>query len=196
MSGQTMTTHQVADLCEVDEKTIRRWIAKASDKMSGLSDKLSEAEATKKPAHWHLNEVLAIINAGGKHTMAALLAENAKGAVLTARQTTRLPAGAQLRELRLMAEKRILSAYQVQQVLGVAAPPAALPAPERPATDAEIEEGFTALRTLIANQRQAIPPGAVDRVVRAAAGATRKTMEAILDHEKAASRQPTLGGLS
>lgn len=108
----------------------------------------------------------------------------------------RLPAGIQLRELRLMAEKRILSAYQVQQVLGVAAPPAALPAPERPATDAEIEEGFTALRTLITNQRQALPPGAVDRVVRAAVGATRKTMEAILDHEKAASRQPTLGGLS
>jgi|GEM_PF-3511862 len=79
MSGQTMTTHQLASLCEVDEKTIRRWINKASDKMSGLSDKMSEAEATKKPAYFQLNEVLAIINAGGKHTMAALLAENAKG---------------------------------------------------------------------------------------------------------------------
>ena len=190
MSGQTMATHQVADLCEVDEKTIRRWIAKASDKMSGLSDKLSEAEATKKPAHWHLNEVLAIINAGGKHTMAALLAENAKGAI--ARPVNRLPAGIQLRELRLMAEKRILSAYQVQQVLGVAAPPAALPAPERPATDAEIEEGFTALRTLITNQRQALLPAAVGPRRGAAAGVTAgKPSRPSSTTNGLASRQPT-----
>ena len=191
-----MTTHQVADLCEVDEKTVRRWIAKASDKMSGLSDKLSEAEATKKPAHWHLNEVLAIINAGGKHTMAALLAENAKGSVGT-RPVARLPAGVQLRELRLMAEKRILSPYQVQQVLGVAvvAPPS-LPEPERPATQAEIDEGFAALRTLLDNPRQAPPPGTVDRVARAAAGAARKTLGAIIERDKAASLQPRLGGAS
>jgi len=46
--------------------------------MSDKPDILSEAEATKKPARWELNEILAIINAGGKHTMANLLAENAK----------------------------------------------------------------------------------------------------------------------
>jgi len=111
--------------------------------------------------------------------------------------THKLPAGIQLRELRIMAEKRILSPYQVQQVLGVAvAAPPPLPEPERPATQAEIDEGFAALRTLLDNPRQALPPGTVDRVARAAAGAARKTLGAIIEREKAASLQPRLGGAS
>ena len=79
MSGQTMTIREIADLCETDKTTVQRWIKRIDDaKRIEIDAKCTEADATKKPARFDLREVLAIINAGGKHTMAALLAENAK----------------------------------------------------------------------------------------------------------------------
>jgi hypothetical protein len=92
MSGQTMTIREIAELCETDERTVRRWIDIAASgktpgepgKMPELSERLIQAQESKKPARFDLREVLAIINAGGKHTLANLLAENTKGSVQNA----------------------------------------------------------------------------------------------------------------
>jgi transcriptional regulator with XRE-family HTH domain len=72
-----MTISQIAELCGVEERTVRRWLKRASDKMSGLSDKMSEAFKTKTPATFTLEETVAIIRAGGNETLADLLAQNA-----------------------------------------------------------------------------------------------------------------------
>ena len=45
--------------------------------MSGLSAKIAEAERTKKPAQFTLEETIEIIKAGGNETLANLLLENA-----------------------------------------------------------------------------------------------------------------------
>ncbi len=75
---QDMTIKQIAELCRVDERTVQRWVVQASDKMSGLSDKMSEALRTKKPARFTLPETMAIIRASGRSTLADLLQENAQ----------------------------------------------------------------------------------------------------------------------
>jgi transposase len=59
-----MTTKEIVEAVGKDERTVRRWVNRAADKMSGLSDKVSEAERTKKPADYTLEETLAIIEAG------------------------------------------------------------------------------------------------------------------------------------
>ena len=81
-----MIIKEIAEICGVDERTVQRWVVQASDKMSGLSDKMSQAVQTKKPASFTLPETLAIIRAGGRATLADLLSENADR-----RQATALP---------------------------------------------------------------------------------------------------------
>jgi hypothetical protein len=72
-----MTIKQIADLCSVDERSVRRWAEKAGDKMSAIADKMSASTSTY-PAAFTLDETLAIIRAGGKNTLADLLADNAQ----------------------------------------------------------------------------------------------------------------------
>lgn len=70
---------------------------------------------------------------------------------------SRLPSGAQLHEIRLMAERRLISAEQVQDILGVRRAPAAAPRPEEPkAPPAIAAAGFEALASVAAG---GIPAG-------------------------------------
>lgn len=89
MNTQTMTLNQIAGLTGKAESTIRSWITSAktagssaktagsSEKMSGLSAKIAEAQRTKKPAQFTLEETIEIVKAGGNETLANLLLENA-----------------------------------------------------------------------------------------------------------------------
>ena len=71
-----MTIKEIANLTNVGETTVRRWISSA--KMAGLSAKMAQAVNDKKPADFTLPETIAIIRAGGNETLADLLMENAK----------------------------------------------------------------------------------------------------------------------
>lgn len=96
---RAMTGRQIAQLCGVQERTVRRWIERASDKMSGLSDKMSEAFRKKRPARFSLDETIEIVRAGGNHTLADLLLENARKTEQDDR-VRRLPNGKQIEEMR------------------------------------------------------------------------------------------------
>jgi len=127
---KTMTIREIAELCEVDETTVCRWIEKASCKMPELSCKMQEARDTKKAASYGLPETLAIIRSGGKNTLAALLEQNA-----AEKKASGLPTAAFLREMRalygaseaarrldyLIGYKRI---FPVPQITEEKAPPA------------------------------------------------------------------------
>ena len=69
---------EIAEICSTNPRTIRRWIHQISDKMPVLLDKMSEAFTKKQPADYNLLEVIAIIRAGGRNTLADLLLQNAK----------------------------------------------------------------------------------------------------------------------
>jgi hypothetical protein len=87
-----MTLKEIAELSNTHEKTVLRWAqklgaictdlsAKCTENeravFTNISLKLTEAQKTKKPADFILEETLAIIEKGGKNkTLAALLAEN------------------------------------------------------------------------------------------------------------------------
>jgi Prophage antirepressor len=69
-----MTAKQIAELCEVTERAVQLWTKKADE---NISEKISSA-GHGKPADFTLDEALAIIRAGGKNTLADLLADNAQ----------------------------------------------------------------------------------------------------------------------
>lgn len=81
-----MNIKGIAGLTGKSERTIRLWIGKISENNSGLSpegitglsEKISSAEKTKKPADFTLEETIEIIRAGGNETLANLLLDNAK----------------------------------------------------------------------------------------------------------------------
>ena len=71
-----MTIKQVAELCQVDESTIYRWIQKgASAECKASLAKCKAANEENKPARFTLPETIAIIKAGGRSTLADLLQE-------------------------------------------------------------------------------------------------------------------------
>ena len=85
-----MTIKEIAELCGATHQTILNWVHKLVDNppknlegdppknWEGLAIKLQEAEKSgTTPADFTLEETLAIIEAGGNKTLAALLAENA-----------------------------------------------------------------------------------------------------------------------
>ena len=105
MSG--MTIKQIAETCGVDIKTVRRWVGKMStldgqnvQAETAVKKKMREAGRAGKPTYLTLEETLAIVRAGGRHTLASLLAENAK-AQSGEDRIDRLPNGTQLHELRM-----------------------------------------------------------------------------------------------
>jgi hypothetical protein len=76
MNTQTgMTIKDIVEISNVSESTVRNWIASAET--AGLSAKTAEAQETKVPARFTLDEVITIIRAGGRATLADLLADNA-----------------------------------------------------------------------------------------------------------------------
>lgn len=188
MKAEGMTIREIAELCGVVEASVRNWIASANS--ADLSAKTADAKESKKAAKFTLEETLAIIRAGGKGLLADLLEQNALGGLPVPKPAPVL-SGAYFRELRFMVKDRILSPLQVQKILGVAPAKAEDPLPplialERPATEAEAAAAFDQL--FKAFPRPGLPAGSVERVVRAAAGATRKTLKAI-------ARETAQGGL-
>jgi transposase len=75
---QGMTIKEIAEIANVSDATVRGWIKSAET--AGLSAKTADAQETKKPALFDLAEVIAIIRAGGRGTLADLLVENARQA--------------------------------------------------------------------------------------------------------------------
>lgn len=71
-----MTIKQIAEICQVDERTVRNWAGKAAEKSSAITEKSSVSTSTH-PASFTLPETLAIIRAGNRSTLADLLQENA-----------------------------------------------------------------------------------------------------------------------
>jgi hypothetical protein len=59
-----MNTREIASAVNKDDRTVARWIMKASDKMSQVKDKVSEAKRTQKPADYNLEETCFIIEQG------------------------------------------------------------------------------------------------------------------------------------
>ena len=73
-----MTIREIANAVNKDERTVHRWAKKASDKMSQVRDKMSQAYETKTPANYTLDETCFIIGIGLGKNAAALFRENAK----------------------------------------------------------------------------------------------------------------------
>lgn len=111
--SQKITTKEIAELCKVDERTIRRWVEIASDKMSGLSDKMSEAFKSKVLSDFTLTETIAIIRAGGNDTLADLLSQNAKG------ETKKELNASFIREARKLFETNLLSRDEARAMIGI-----------------------------------------------------------------------------
>jgi len=74
-----MTIRQIAELCNVDRTTVLRWVQKLEDGAirTEVGAKCTEAQDAREPARLSLEAVLALIRAGGRDTLADLLADNA-----------------------------------------------------------------------------------------------------------------------
>ena len=119
-----MTTWQIAETCGVAQRTVRDWVRKASAESAVVSAK--SAEGRGKGARYSLEETLAIVRAGGRHTLAALLQENARNGRGETR-IGRFPNGAQLTELRRIfgpaeAARRVDYAIGYSRAEAVASP--------------------------------------------------------------------------
>lgn len=71
-----MTTKEIAQAVGKDERSVRRWVKKASDKMSVIADKMS-VSSPMKPSDYDLEETLAIIEAGLGKNAAEIFRTNA-----------------------------------------------------------------------------------------------------------------------
>ncbi len=98
-----MTIKEIAQVANVEERTVRRWAEKAADKMSAIKDKMS-ASSPAYPADFTLPETIATIRAGGNETLADLLEQNAKEKPAKSRRVNGLPNGKQLEQFRLMMQ--------------------------------------------------------------------------------------------
>ena len=72
-----MNTKEIASAVNKDERSVRRWVKKAADKMSVIADKMSVSTSTH-PADFDLDETLLIIETGLGKNAAAVYASNAK----------------------------------------------------------------------------------------------------------------------
>lgn len=74
-----MTVKELARFTGKTERTIRNWIAKSSEKISSLSEKISNAEKTKKPADFTIDEVEQILlNSSMSKDAVSILMQNAR----------------------------------------------------------------------------------------------------------------------
>ena len=72
-----MNTKEIASAVNKTERSVQRWVKKAGDKMSSISDKMSSSTSTK-PSDFDLDETLLIIETGLGKNAAAVYASNAK----------------------------------------------------------------------------------------------------------------------
>jgi predicted transcriptional regulator len=99
-----MTIKEIAEICSVGEQTVRDWLRAGTKSVPVAPSIVSAKRKIEKAGHGKaanltLEETLAIIRAGGRHTLASLLEENARTFHITTR-IDRLPNGVQLAELR------------------------------------------------------------------------------------------------
>lgn len=74
-----MNIKEITELCGFkSSKTLLNWINKNGQNMTMISQKLTEAQKSKKPADFTLEETIEIIRAGGNETLANLLMQNAQ----------------------------------------------------------------------------------------------------------------------
>ena len=95
---ESMTVKEIAQAVGRDERTVRRWVNEAADKMSVIADKMSVSSPAK-PASYTLPEVIEIIRAGAGDQVADTFATNAQLSN-TQEKVATLPNGKQLEELR------------------------------------------------------------------------------------------------
>lgn len=138
-----MTIKEIAEVANVNEKTIREWIKRVADNLPHLSDKMSDAYKNKKPADFTLGETIEIVRAGGNTTLADLLLENAN----RNRQKKRsvLPNGKQLEEIRRIYGNRE-AARRLDYLLGFCPNPEAIPPEHRPVSKEEGERQFALIK--------------------------------------------------
>ena len=72
-----MNTKEIALAVNKTERSVQRWVKKAGDKMSSISDKMSSSTSAR-PADFDLEETLLIIEMGLGKNAAAVYASNAK----------------------------------------------------------------------------------------------------------------------
>lgn len=191
MSAREMTIREIAELCGVDTKTVRRWVDKVSrgagqNAQPELKARSMAAGEAGESVKYTLDETLAIVRAGGKTTLAALLAENAAKRPAAA---PKLPNGVQLHELGRLVEKHVISNYQAQLLLGVAIP-RENPLPEVPMSAEEASAAFARIRAAV--EGRALPPPAIAKATRAAAGAYACVARREADKAAADSKQGRL----
>lgn len=87
-----MNTREIAQTTGRDERSVRRWVKKASDKMTVVADKMTASSPTH-PADYNFDETLAIIEAGMGKNAAAIWKTNAP-----VTQKAQLPTGSSLTE--------------------------------------------------------------------------------------------------
>ena len=140
---KTMTIREIAELCEVDKTTIQRWAQKTDDAIRiEIDAKCRKALESKNEAAFTLTEVLAIIRAGGKNTLASLLEDQTRQKP----SQFKLPSGTQLHEFRMIYGKD--AASRMDFLIGFSRQVAANQAP---LTDEErriVDAAFPRLRLL------------------------------------------------
>ena len=171
---KTITIREIAELCEVDERTVQRWAKEAGDKMPSVADKMSAA-GHGKAAALPLPETLAIIRSGGKNTLADLLEENARKGEPP--KSARIPAGVQLRELRLIYGPSE-AAKRLDMLLGypVASPrPVPLAIEDTRAPDSFADYAFSELDRRFPSP--GLPARCVEKAMRSARAAYSRTLD-------------------
>jgi transposase-like protein len=103
-----MTTKEIAQAVGKDERTVRRWVNQASDRMS-------EAERTKKPADYTLEETIAVIETGMGPDAAGIFRANA----VSSRREPKPLTGAYLRELNAAYDKSVISRDDWRRMAGL-----------------------------------------------------------------------------
>jgi hypothetical protein len=84
-----MNTREIASAVNKDDRSVRRWINKASDKMSVIKDKMSASNSTN-PADYNLEETCFIIEQGLGKNASELFRSNAKREIKVPDTNTRL----------------------------------------------------------------------------------------------------------
>lgn len=157
---KNMTIREIAELCEVDKTTVQRWAQKTDDAIRiEIDAKCRRALDTKEESRFTLVETLAIIRAGGKNTLAALLEENATKAA--AKPAPRLT-GSLVDSMRRLYGP-VEAGRRIDQMIGYQGPPFVGPKPVaprgggRPAglprTSTGYQDGLAILETLAYPQR-------------------------------------------
>jgi hypothetical protein len=95
-----MTSKEIAEAVEKDERTIQRWIKRVGDKVSSIGDKMSSSSPMK-PADYSLEESIIIIEHGMGKNAASLFRENAR---LRDAVALRPPASSEMAPLSAFAE--------------------------------------------------------------------------------------------